>query len=318
LILSTEVLTIFILNAIFLFFGLIAFILSIKIFLNWDINATNQKQYTLEKQSYLTATIIKFIFALKLPLFLFFIFTLDKISNIITGAMCGAGVVDATPYGTYLFILKILNLYIFGFWLILHYIDSKSEVLKYTKLKFGLFIIIFLFFISEIILETLMFTAIDISKMVDCCGVIYSSNSTSIISNIFALSNKILLLIFYGNFLALILFYYLKNKSFYSMFSLLFIVISLISLISFFGTYIYELPTHHCPFCYLQKDYNYIGYLIYILLFVGTFNGILVGFVNYTKKVNSTFNSSIIFISLFTLLVSYYPISYYIRNGVWL
>jgi len=253
-----------------------------------------------------------------IKLFLFFIFTLDKISNIITGAMCGAGVVDATPYGTYLFILKILNLYIFGFWLILHYIDSKSEVLKYTKLKFGLFIIIFLFFISEIILETLMFTAIDISKMVDCCGVIYSSNSTSIISNIFALSNKILLLIFYGNFLALILFYYLKNKSFYSMFSLLFIVISLISLISFFGTYIYELPTHHCPFCYLQKDYNYIGYLIYILLFVGTFNGILVGFVNYTKKVNSTFNSSIIFISLFTLLVSYYPISYYIRNGVWL
>ena len=31
-------------------------------------------------------------------MFLFFIFTLDKISNVLTGAMCAAGVVDATTF----------------------------------------------------------------------------------------------------------------------------------------------------------------------------------------------------------------------------
>ena len=44
--------------------------------------------------------------------------------------MCAAGVVDATPYGTYLFILKILNIYLFGFWLVLHYLDIKKHNFK--------------------------------------------------------------------------------------------------------------------------------------------------------------------------------------------
>ena len=118
MILSPEVLAMLILNTIFLLFGTIAFILSVKIFLQWDLNSTTKLQYSLEKQSFLTATIIKYIFLIKLPLFLFFIFTLDKISNLLTGAMCAAGVVDATQFGTYLFILKILNIYLFGFWLV--------------------------------------------------------------------------------------------------------------------------------------------------------------------------------------------------------
>jgi len=316
LILNTEVLTIFILNILFLFFASIAFYLSIKIYLKWDINSTTTTQYTLEKQSVLTATIIKYIFALKLPLFLFFIFTLDNLSNLITGAMCAAGVVDATPYGTYLFILKILNIYIFGFWLVLHNLDTKDETLKYTKIKFGLFIFIFLFLLAEIILESIMFNAIDISKMVSCCGVIYSSTSTSLISYIFTLSNTTIILIFYGNFILLYIFYILKKQYLFSLFNLFFLIVSIISLIAFFGTYIYELPTHHCPFCYLQRDYYYVGYFIYILLFTGTFNGLLVGFLNTNNK--NYFKSSLLFNTLFVLLVSFYPIFYYMKNGVWL
>ena len=127
MILTPEVLTIFILNAIFAIFATIAFVLSVKIVLKWDINATTQTQYTLEKYSYLSATIIKYISAIKVPLFLFFIFTLDKISAVLTGAMCGAGVVDATEYGNYLFILKVINLYLFAYWIVLHNEDIKDE-----------------------------------------------------------------------------------------------------------------------------------------------------------------------------------------------
>ena len=63
--LSPEVLAMLILNIIFLLFGVIAFLLSINIFLKWDINSTKKLQYTLEKQSFLTATIIKYIFVIK-------------------------------------------------------------------------------------------------------------------------------------------------------------------------------------------------------------------------------------------------------------
>jgi len=314
-----EVLAILILNIIFALFGIIAFVLSIKIYLKWDLKSTTNAQYKLEKQSFLTAIIIKYIFVIKVPLFLFFIFTLDKISNVLTGAMCGAGVVDATEYGTYLFILKIINLYLFAYWLALHNEDIKYENQPYTKFKFGVFIFAFFLFISELILEGLMFSSLDVDKIVSCCGSIYSSSATSYISNIFEIDTTLLLALFYGNFLLILVLYMMKYKYLFATANLTFLAISLISLISFFGTYIYELPTHHCPFCFLQKDYNYVGYLLYAFLFLGTFYGLKAGFINSSEKeINKSYKFAVIFNFIYLVLISYYPIIYYIKNGVWL
>jgi hypothetical protein len=317
--LTPEVLTLFILNAVFAFFAIIAFVLSVKIFLKWDLNSTTQTQYILEKQSFLTATIIKYIFAIKVPLFLFFIFTLDKISNVLTGAMCGAGVVDATPYGTYLLILKIINLYLFAYWLVLHNVDIKDANQPYTRRKFAVFIIAFFLFMAEVILEGVMFSSIDVNKMVSCCGTLYSSSATSYVANIFRIDTTVLLSLFYGNFLLIALFYFLKNKYLFAMSNISFIIIGIITLIAFFGMYIYQLPTHHCPFCFLQKDYFYVGYLIYFLLFVGTFSGVVAGFIPATKIARlKSYKISLLFNLLYVILLSLYPLFFYIKNGVWL
>ena len=319
MILSPEVLTIFILNFIFIFFAIIAFILSLKIFLKWDLNATTQMQYKLGKQSYLAAIIIKYIFVIKLPLFLFFIFTLDKLSLLLNGAMCAAGVVDATVYGSFLLILKIMNLYLFAYWLVLHNQDIKDETQPYTKQKFGLFSIAFFLLLGEVIVESLMFGAIDGDKLVNCCGSLYSSSASSYIATIFLINTPTLLTLFYGNFLLITLFYFLKNRYLFAISNILFIIVSLISIIAFFGTYIYQLPTHHCPFCFLEKDYNYIGYAIYILLFGGTLYGIIVGFIPslYEERVKQ-FQVSLILNFLLVVTLSLYPIIYFIKNGVWL
>lgn len=315
MLLTPEVLTLLILNIIFAVFAIVAFVLSVKIFLNWDINSTSKSQYMLEKQSYLSAIIIKYIFAIKVPLFLFFIFTLDKISNVLTGAMCGAGVIDATEYGTYLIVLKIINLYLFAYWLKLNSEDMKEENQPYTKFKFGMFIILFFFFIIEIILEGVMFSAIEIDKMVSCCGSIYSSSATSAISTIFSFETTTLLTIFYGNYLLILLFYFLRNKYLFALSNVIFIVVALITLIVFFGGYIYELPSHHCPFCFLQSDYYYIGYLIYLTLFLGTFYGLIVVFI---KKSEKSYKISILFTSVYVILLTLITIIYYFKNGVWL
>lgn len=311
-----EILTIYILNILFLIFGFIAFILSFQIVLNWDSSSTSKLQYTLEKKSYLGATIIKYIFALKIPLFIFFIFILDKLSTILTGAMCGAGVVNATSYGTYLLMLKILNLYIFAFWIVLHNESIRYEIQKYIKLKFAFYMVAFILLVMEIGLQYTMFSAIDPKSVVDCCGVIYSVNSGTYISYFLKLDHKILYGSFYIIFLLMIV---VKNKYIYTVLNILFLVISLISLIAFFGTYIYELPTHHCPFCFLQKDYNYIGYLLYILLFCGTFFGIVIGLIEFQKDIaKKYFKISLISNLLYVLIVSFYPLHYYFINGVWL
>ncbi|OHE07818.1 MAG: hypothetical protein A2513_07930 [Sulfurimonas sp. RIFOXYD12_FULL_33_39] len=315
MLLTPEVLTILILNLIFTLFALIAFVLAIKIYINWNINSTSQIQYSLEKQSFLASTIIKYIFAIKVPLFLFFIFALDKISNVLTGAMCAAGVVDATKYGTYLIILKIVNIYLFAYWLKLHAEDIKDKNQPYTKLKFGFFIVLFFLFISEVVLETVMFNSIEIDKMVSCCGSIYSSSANSTISGLFSLDTTTILTLFYTNYLLIAIFYFLKKRYVFAVLNILFIIIALISLITFFGTYIYELPSHHCPFCFLQYDYYYVGYIIYLLLFAGTFYGLVVGLVKETKK---NYTLSLLFNSLYVILLTSFVLAYYIKNGVWL
>ena len=319
MILTPEVLAIMILNVIFAFFGIIAFVLSVKIFLGWNLDSVSQSQYRLEKQSFLTATIIKYIFIVKVPLFLFFIFTLDKISNVLTGAMCAAGVVDATAYGTNLFILKIINLYLFAYWLVLNSEDVKHENQPYTKMKFGIFIVAFFLFISELVVEGVMFNSIDVDKMVSCCGTLYSSSATSAISSIFSIDTTVLLSLFYGNFLLIVLLYFLKQRYLFAISNLFFIIISIMSLITFFGTYIYELPTHHCPFCFLQSDYYYVGYLIYALLFMGTFYGLIVGFIQVSQENrDKNYRKSLIFNTLYVILLSSFVMIYYIKNGVWL
>lgn len=315
MLLTPEILTILILNAIFTLFAVVAFFLSVRIFLYWDIHSTSELQYKLEKQSFLASTIIKYIFSIKVPLFFFFVFALDKISNVLTGAMCAAGVVDATDVGTYLLVLKIINLYLFAHWLKLHSEDMANKNQPYTKLKFGLFIALFFFFMFEVTMETVMFSSIDIDKMVSCCGSIYSSSSTSAISTLFTLDTSLLLTIFYGNFALILLFYFLRNRYLFGALNILFIPVSLISLILFFGTYIYELPSHHCPFCFLQSEYYYIGYLIYFLLFMGTFYGFIVSFV---KESNKNYNLALLFNSLYVILLSLYVLMYYIKNGVFL
>lgn len=318
--LTPEIIAIYILNALFLVFGFFAFIISIKIVKSWDISLTSPTQYKLEKEAILASIIIKYIFILKIPLFLFFIFTSDKVSAVLTGAMCAAGVVNSVGFGMWLVVFKIVNLFIFGFWLALHATDMKDEKLSLTKLKFYIFIPAFFLLVAEILYEVLFFSSLDITRIVSCCGAIFSAASSSSISFVFTLSQSTTIVAFYLSFLLLLLGWFLKKEALFLFANILFFIVALFSLILFFGTYIYELPTHKCPFCFLQKDYYFIGYLLYITLFMGTLSGVNGSVLTIIKPnySQSFYKTSLIFISIYTFIVSVYPVLFYIKNGVWL
>ena len=62
---------------------------------------------------------------------------------------------------------------------------------------------------------------------------------------------------------------------------------SIASLISFISLYIYELPSHHCPFDILQGEYGYIGYPLYLSLLGGGLAGMAVGAIMPFRKIQS-------------------------------
>jgi hypothetical protein len=316
---TPETITLITLDILFVVFATISFFIAVKILLFYDKNKSTKQQYALEKQSYLSATIIKFLLLFKVLSFVFFIYTLDKLSAFLPGAMCGAGVVNALSFGVALLYLKILNLYIFSFWIVLHNEDMEYEKQPYLKIKFFLYSVAYVLLVLEIGFELDFFFSINPIGVVDCCGAVFSTNDGSYIAKILSVEPLYQLGAFYLLYFTIVLAYFLRNRYLFAVLSVLFLIVSLITLISFFGTYIYELPTHHCPFCMLQSDYYFVGYFLYVFLFLGTFNAITVGLIHFNKsKEKKKYQYALVFVTLYTFLVSYFPLAYYVTNGKWL
>ncbi len=91
-------------------------------------------------------------------------------------------------------------------------------------------------------------------------------------------------------------------------------------MVYFFGTYVYELPTHQCPFCMLQSEYYYVGYFIWGTLFLGTFFGMTGALLKTVmrKEVDFVYPATAIFNTAFVLLCTLYVVVYYLKTGVFL
>lgn len=312
-------LTLFILESLLLVFLTVAFFHALTIVRRFNPAETTPLQYALEKKSYLVAVIIRFALLVKLAVFVYFVYGLDKLSNVITGAMCAAGVVTATEYGVYLMGLKLLNLFLFGFWLVINRLDIERETYPFTKIKFAYFLPLFSLIAGEYLLFLLHIGSLNPAAIVSCCGVLFSSANTSVMGSLVAVPDVLLLTLFYAIFFLISLFSFMRNMTGVMVSSLLFLPVSLLAIITFFSTYIYELPTHRCPFCILQKEYAYIGYLIYLLLFWGSFMVLSESISRRFLKTGPGYlGGGLILLALFVLLVSYYPLAYYLKNGVFL
>lgn len=315
--LSNEVIVYLLSETILYLLLFIAFISTLGLLRRWNFDAFTTEQFALENRSYLVMTIIFFVMLLKVVLLPYFVYTIDNLSDLIPGAMCGAGVVKANEYGNPLLSLKIIILFLSGLWLSMNSIDLKEKNYPYLKLKSWFFILIFLLLSSEFILDILYFTHIETTNPVSCCSVIFGQTGGS--NELpFGLDITKLLILFYLLF-ALVVLTTLSDLAVMSIIaSLLFGVIAYYAVVYFFGTYIYELPTHLCPFCMLQDHYYYVGYLLWGLLMLGVFltidAAVMQSFFKQPSK--SLKRISLLLLSLFVLLCSAYVGVYYLKNGV--
>ncbi len=318
LFLSPYLLSIYIVEAIILTLGFIGLFWAVKISLEFDINNTSNTQYSLATKSYLVAVIMVFVLIIKLPIFLYFIWTMNSLSDIVPGAMCAAGIVSASKYGTTMLGVKIVNLFLLCGWLLLNRYDLNSPKSAYMKLKFFLYQPLFLLLVLEFILELTHFSKISTHTPVACCSVIFSQNNINTLP--FYQENWFILGIFALFLLVYIISGFFKRPILFAFSSVAFALSAIYAIVRFFSPYIYELPTHLCPFCMLQKEYFYVGYVIYILLFLGVLFAYFTLILHLLKKpVNSLFYRFGIFSNLLLfLLLTAYPIFYFLKNGVWL
>ncbi|VAY86843.1 membrane protein, putative [hydrothermal vent metagenome] len=207
----------------------------------------------------------------------------------------------------------------FGIWIILNKLDLKAIDYPYLKIKFYLFLLLFIFVCVEIAIEVLYFSNIPLTNHVLCCSSIFDT-SEAINSLPFGLNTTLLLFLFYLFFTLTILSNFTRNMILSFISNLIFLFVSYYAVTYFFGTYIYELPTHKCPFCMLQKEYYYIGYILWSNLFLGVFFGIsqLILKIFTKQELIISYKATILFNTIFVILCTYFVIIYYIKNGVFL
>jgi len=180
-----------------------------------------------------------------------------------------------------------------------------------------LFVLIFLLISIEFALDMLYFTHIETSKPVSCCSVIFGQVGGA---NGLPLGLDIpkLLMLFYLLYGLLVL-TLLADMYLLSILSALFFApVAYYAVVYFFGTYIYELPTHQCPFCMLQDHYYYVGYLVWGSLLLGLFFVIDYALMQryFHAKGEKLKQVSLLFLTLFVIVCSTYVGLYYLKNGV--
>lgn len=253
-----------------------------RIIETWDLSSGSENQLELEQRTYLISTILCYVLLFQILSLFLYVFTADNLHSQFTGAMCAAGSLGVNGYGYPVFILKIINCLLAGVWLIINHVDTRGYDYPLIQPKYRLLNILVPLVALEAVLQFTYFFNLKADVITSCCGSLFSANSHSLAGSIAGLPNKPMMVVFWVS-LGIVMvsggFFYLKNRGGYlfSTACFLFFVTASAALVSFICLYFYELPTHHCPFCILQKEYGYIGYALYATLLGGGITGLGIG-----------------------------------------
>ncbi len=179
-------------------------------------------------------------------------------------------------------VLKIINLLAAGIFLIVNFVDNSAPDYPLIKKKYVFLLAITPLVLAENVTLSSYFVGLDPNIITSCCGSLFSEGARSISSEIVSLPPRFMGPAFYGAMAASVVSgctVYFKGKGVYlfSVIMTLGFMVAVLSTISFISPYIYELPTHHCPFCILQGEYGYVGYPLYAALLGGAVFGLGAG-----------------------------------------
>lgn len=313
---------------------------AIKILRFWDPEVDTARQIQLENETWLSAMLMEYGMVLQLAGLLLLVTAADAFSEILVGAMCATGAFLANGYGTPLLLLRIVGIFLYGFWIVLHRLDISSENLPLTRVKYIYLLLLVPLLITDLLLLLSYLLQLEPDIITSCCGVVFGNGGGDGTNLIGPMPVGWVMTVFYS--LALFLLAWsvfilqrgkrwgaLSQLSFWGkirsvLFALLWLIFfawSLLVITSVISSYIYAMPFHRCPFDILRKEYYWVGYPIYATLFGATFSGMSAGLTTLLASFSgleesiSTFQRAVLrfcllFFVVFLLLVSWFPLVY--------
>ena len=248
----------------------------------WDIASGSELQLDLERRTYLVSTILAYFLALQVASLFLFIYTADDIAPLFVGAMCAVGSLSVNGWGYPTLLLKLVNFLGAGLWLILNHADCQGYDYPLIRHKYRLLLLIAPVILAETVTQCAYFSLMRPDIITSCCGSLFSPVNRSLMTDLVTAPARPTMAIFYLSVLCTMasgLYFSRKGRGGYpfALLSGVSFIVSLVAVVSFISLYIYQMPSHHCPFCILEQDYYFVGYPLYGSLLAGGVAGTGVG-----------------------------------------
>lgn len=258
---------------------------ALRILGRWNLASGHENQINLERQTYLVATLLSFAMASQLAGLLLFVFNADKMAPLFVGAMCAVGVLNINPYGFPALILKLGLFLLSCSWLILNYIDNQGRDYPLIKAKYGLLLLIAPLALITAGVELGYYLNLKADVLTSCCSTLFGGSTVVANNDLKTAPEALSLFILWASLgLVFVIGLGLKHGLAYAVANFLSLGIALFAIVAVISVYIYEQPHHHCPFCILKKEYNFLGYALYLPLFLGTALGIGAGLAQWAGR----------------------------------
>lgn len=319
--------------ALFLAGGTVA--TAVRILRFWDPQADTAQQIQLENETWLSALLMQYGLVGQLISLFILVLAADSYAQTLIGAMCATGAFLANDYGIPLLLVKMVGVFLYGFWIVLHRLDIRCEDFPLTRVTFRYTLFVAPLLVIDLVLLLLYLTQLQPDIITSCCGVVFGSSAGDGKNLVGPVPVRLVMAVFYGLAgllagLGLVLLQKIRRtglpgeKISCLVFSLLWVVfffLSLLVITAIISSYIYQMPFHRCPFDILKQEYNFIGYLIYLPLFGATFFGMSVGLTSLVASHASlrqpvrAFHQAALYLTLsllplFLVVVSWFPLAY--------
>lgn len=257
----------------------------------WNPEDWGERQLGRERRALLAETALALVLAWQMVSIFLFVATAQRLHPLVPGAMCAAGTLNASRFGYPTLALKAAVFGLSGLWLLVHRASPAAADTGLVRAKLLSPLPLSALLVAENGFQLRYFSDLDPAVITSCCATVFAEGGDGLGAGVASLPPGATRAAFFGT-LALTLGaggWSLRRRRSPALFSILALLLGglgLAFLVAWLAPAIYELPTHHCPFCLLSADHGHVGYALYLLLATGVLAGGGSGLVHALRRLD--------------------------------
>ncbi len=267
-------------SLVVLLLGAIAGRTAVRVLRFWEPGSDSNRQIRLENEIWLSSTLVAYGLGFQIITLILFVLAADQFCQVIVGAMCATGALLANPFGMPALLIKLVGVFFYGFWILLHQLDIRSEHYPLVRIKYLALLLLLPLLVLDVTLQTLYIAGIKPDIITSCCAVVFGEDIGRTANLMTGYSQQGLLATFIGSIVVLGLLgggllqrWRSWLAKLYAAGWLWFFGLALVMITTVVSSYVYAMPFHKCPFCLLKPEYHYFGFALYGTLIAAAFCG---------------------------------------------